>query len=301
METWLDLHMHSGYSADGEFAPARLMQMGKEAGIRGIALADHNTMRGVDEAMEMAKALDMHYFPAVEIDCTHEGRNFHLLGYGIRRGAEAIQEITVDVHKQELDASAKLMEKVRDIGFFFDDQSVLAKAKNGVIVAEMIAEVVLADRRNDNNELLLPFRAGGTKSDNPLVNFFWEFCAQDKPAYVPMYYVSFAAAVYAIQTNGGVAVLAHPGANIGRNTEITESLIKTGIDGIEVYSNYHDEETKNFYAELAKKHALLLTAGSDFHGRSKPAIHLGVLGHPNPKGAYERLVRLIKVRGGEAV
>ena len=301
METWLDLHMHSGYSADGEFAPAKLMEMCADAGVRVAALADHNTMRGVDEAAEAAKKLNIRFFPAIEIDCAHEGRNFHLLGYGVRRGAAAIREIADTVHRQELEASDQLVHKVKELGLFFDEDQVRSKAKNGVIVAEMIAEVVYADSRNDGNELLLPFRAGGAKSDNPLVNFFWEFCAQGKPAYVPMYYVSLAAAVYAIQENGGAAVLAHPGANIGRNAEVTESIIRTGIDGIEAYSNYHDAETKEFYAGLAAQHQLLVTAGSDFHGRAKPAIRLGTLGHPDPKNAYDRIRELVGQRGGEVL
>lgn len=301
METWLDLHMHSGYSSDGEYAPERLMEMCAAAGIKAVALADHNTMRGVDEAAEAAGCLGMRYFPAIEIDCTHVGRNFHLLGYGVRRGAAAIEEIAQNVHQQELAASDELVSKVKALGFFFDEKQVRAKAKNGVIVAEMIAEVIFADPRNDENEFLQPFRAGGAKSDNPLVNFFWAFCAQGKPAYVSMYYVSLATAVYAIKENGGVAVLAHPGANIGQNEEITASIIKAGIDGIEAYSNYHDEATRKFYAAIAAKHHLLVTAGSDFHGKAKPAIHLGTLGHPNPKGTFDCLTELIIERGGEVL
>ena len=149
MERWLDMHMHSDYSADGEFAPAKLMRLCKAADLRVVALADHNTMRGVDEAMECAQFLGLHYFPAIEIDCVHAGRNFHLLGYGIRRGAAAIEEIAANVHKQELQASAQLLEKVRALGFFFDEKQVQGKARNGVVVAEILAEVILADPRND--------------------------------------------------------------------------------------------------------------------------------------------------------
>lgn len=301
MERWLDMHMHSDYSVDGEFAPAKLMRLCKAADLRVVALADHNTMRGVDEAMECAQFLGLHYFPAIEIDCVHTGRNFHLLGYGIRRGAAAIEEIAANVHKQELQASAQLLEKVRALGFFFDEKQVQGKARNGVVVAEILAEVILADPRNDAQKLLRPFRKGGNQSDNPFVNFFWTFCAQGKAAYVPMYYVSLATAVYAIHKNGGVAILAHPGANMGRNAAMTGSIIQAGIDGIEAYSNYHDPVTAEFYATLADRQGLLVTAGSDFHGRMKPAIQLGSLEYSRAAETYERMVRLIDERGGEAI
>lgn len=299
MEKWLDLHMHSVYSGDGELAPKKLMKKCAAAGLKVVALADHNSMRGVPEAKKAAEQLGLIYFPALEIDCMHGGRNFHLLGYGIHANAAAFSEIEQNVHEQELVASDKLLELVRRIGFYFNEELVRAKTKNGVVVAEMIAEVVLNDPHNDDNKLLLPLRSGGARSDNPLVNFFWDFCSQGKPAYVPMYYVSLATAVYAIQKNGGVAVLAHPGANMGQNREITEAVIKTGIDGIEVYSNYHDEETKRFYAKICAEHWLIATSGSDFHGKTKPAIHLGELGHPDSQKLYEQLVQKVKQRGGE--
>ena len=70
---------------------------------------------------------------------------------------------------------------------------------------------------------------------------------------------------------------------------------------MEVYSNYHDAETTKFYAEISAAHDLLATAGSDFHGKTKPAIHLGELGHPEAYTLYEKLVQRIRQRGGEVV
>lgn len=230
MEKWLDLHMHSAYSADGEFSPEELMQKCHTANLKAVALADHNSTLGSFVAEKAANKLGLVYFPAIEIDCIHDNHNFHLLGYGIHADASVFKEIEQNVHRQEINSSEKLLTLIRELGFFFDEKRTRAKAKNGVIIAETIAEEILYDQRNNDNKLLLPFREGGVRSDNPLVNFFWDFCAQGKAAYVPLQYISLATAVCSIQKNGGVAVLAHPGANIGTNHELTKSIISTGID-----------------------------------------------------------------------
>ena len=301
MEKWLDLHMHSYHSNDGEFSPAELMEKCFSAGLKVVALADHNTVRGVKEACETAHKLGIKFLSACEFDTTHEGKNFHLLGYGIRDEKSVFAEMEENIHGEELAASTKYMKLCHELGFKFDDSKVLAKAKNGVIVGEMIAEEVLTDLRNDGNKLLTEFRLGGKFSDNPLVNFFWEFMSQGKPAYVEMKFPKFADVVKIIKENGGAAVLAHPGANIGKNLEITKSLISTGIDGVEVYSNYHDSETKKFYAEIARENNLIPTVGSDFHGKAKPSIHFGRLEHPSPNETVSRLNKIISERGGKII
>lgn len=299
METWLDLHMHSKYSLDGELPPAELMRRCRDAGLRVAALADHNAVQGLAEAEAEARSLGLGFFPAIEIDCIHQGRNFHLLGYGIR--AAAFEAFEKEVHEKERAAARKLIGRVRELGFFFDEEKVWEKAENGIIVAEMIAEVVLQDARNDGQPLLQPLRPGGVHSANPLVSFFWDFCSRGKPAFVEIPYISLAEAADAIKENGGAAVLAHPGANIGKNETVTESVIDTGIDGIEAYSNYHDADTCSFYDRICRRHGLLATAGSDFHGKMKPSIHLGKLSHPAPQAVYERLVQLIAARKGAIV
>ncbi|WP_196598368.1 PHP domain-containing protein [Pectinatus frisingensis] len=300
MGKWLDLHMHSVYSSDGEFLPETLMQMCSSAGLRAVALADHNSTKGTCEAQKAAIKLGLLYFPAIEIDCTHEKHDFHLLGYGICYDEKIFKEIEQNVYEQELERSGKILNIISELGFHFD-KKLVAKSPNGVITAETIAEEVLKDLRNKDNELLLPFRRGGVRSDNPLVNFYWDFCAQGKPAYVPMHYISLGAAVNEIQKNGGAAVLAHPGANMGKNYEITKSIIETNIDGIEVYNNYHDAETTEFYEKICHEYKLIATAGSDFHGKTKPSVKLGGVEHPAAYAAYEQLMGKIRKRGGETV
>ena len=82
-KSYIDLHIHSLYSDDGEFTPTQLVEMCYEAGVKIMAIADHNWVKAIDEAKKKAGELKMEYIPAIEIDCTYRGINLHVLGYGI--------------------------------------------------------------------------------------------------------------------------------------------------------------------------------------------------------------------------
>lgn len=271
----LDLHMHSNISNDGEFSPKQLMKMCSEAGLKIAALADHNSTRGVEEAIESGREYGMKVVPAVELDCTHGDYNLHILGYNIDYKEEIFKKLEEDILKQELEAGNRRMELVKKEGFFFDEEKVRALSPDGTITGEMIAEVILDDERNKNNPLILPYIQGGNRSDNPYVNFYWDWCSKGKPAYVEIKYITSKEAVEIIHKAGGKAVLAHPNNNIGMNEAVFKSILDEGVEGVEAYSSYHSQEAINFYVEMAEKYNVTATLGSDFHGKTKPAIKLG--------------------------
>lgn len=299
METWLDLHMHTCCSMDGEFDPADLMQQCADAGLRAVAVTDHDSVSAVPKARETARQLGLHFFPGIEISCQHKGKNFHLLGYGIHAEDAVFKEIEMNLHEQRRANSEKMMDAVEAMGIYLDRPQIWSMSLGGVVASVTIARAALADPRNDNNTVLAPYRPGGRRGNAPYVNFGWDFCGQGGPAYIPMILPDFAEAVQIIQSHGGAAVLAHPGANMKQNRELTEELIQCGIDGIEVYCSYHDAETAVFYQQIAQSHHLLATLGSDYHGRAKPHISLGTYSHPQPQIVYERLCTIIDERNGE--
>ena len=299
METWLDLHMHSSYSMDGQYTPTEIVAQCAAAGVQAMALSDHDAVAGNAEAGRAAARLGLSYFPAIEISCTHAGKLFHLLGYGIHYDDPAFVKLEKAMQDQRKSHSEAMIEAVRRIGIAVDSDKVWALSVNGSIGSVLIARAALADPRNDENELLAPYRPGGARSDTPYVNFGWDFCAQGKPCNVPMEVITFEEAVALIQEHGGAAVLAHPGANMGQDRERTEAIIATGIDGIEAYCSYHDSETAAFYAGMAAQYGLIATLGSDYHGhRTKPNIDLGRYSHPRPQDVYDRLCAVISGRGG---
>ena len=139
----------------------------------------------------------------------------------------------------------------------------------------MFGEVLLNDPRYQEHPLLKPYREGGTRSDNPYVNFYWDYYSQGKPCYTKIIYPSLKETIDLIKNHGGTVVLAHPGNNLKGQFEVFDEMVALGVEGVEAFSNYHSLETVNYFYDAGKKHNLLITCGSDFHGKTKPAIELG--------------------------
>lgn len=275
MKNYIDLHMHSQYSDDGEFTPSELVEMCYEKGIKIMAIADHNSVKAIEEAKTKAKELDMIYIPAIEIDCTYNTINLHVVGYGIDYQSDDFIALEENVLNQELASSMKKIELTKELGFDVKKEELDKLSDNGVYTGEMFAEVLLNKEEYQNNELLKPYRPNGERSDNPYVNFYWDYYAQGKPCYTEMIYPSLKETIDLIHKHGGKAVLAHPGNNLKNNYEIFDEMVELGLDGVEAFSNYHSEETVQYFYEKGQKYQIMVTCGSDFHGKTKPAIELG--------------------------
>lgn len=273
--SWLDLHMHSSYSEDGELPPAELMSICRRSGVRVAALSDHNTTRGVAGAIKAAASPDVEVIPAVELDCICGGTELHVLGYWIDPAHPGFAEAEDDILNQSRAATGERIRLVRNLGIHVNRSMVMARSRDGVVTAEAIAEAALEQPENDGNPLLLPYRPGGARSDNPLVNFYWDYCSQGKPAFVPIQYMSLKNAVELIQSAGGIAVLAHPGNNVKEDLTLLDEILRHDIVGMEVYSSYHSAAQTAFYREQAISRGLAMSCGSDFHGKIKPAIRCG--------------------------
>lgn len=272
----LDLHMHSYFSDDGEFSPESIIDKAIENGLNLISITDHNSVKANSVALEYIKEKNISYIPGIEIDCQYNGLNLHLLGYNFDFTKSCFADLEENIIKEEQKAGIKRIEKIKEAtNLYLDAEDVLNKSTNGIIPGELIAEVLLDDERNKDSEILKPYRTGGKKSDMPYVNFYWDYFSQGKPAYVHIEYISLSEAIKMIQDNGGIAIIAHPGNNLKNNLNIINDLIAEGIDGIEVFSSYHSNETIDFFYNKAIENKLLITCGTDFHGKNKPNIELG--------------------------
>lgn len=274
-KSYIDLHMHSLYSDDGEFTPTQLVEMCHEAGVKIMAIADHNWVKAIYEAKKKAEELKIKYIPAIEIDCTYKGINLHVLGYGIDYTNPAFNQLGEDILKQELNCSLKKLELTNQLGFDLKKEQLDALSSNGVYTGEMFSEALLKDERYVDHELLKPYRSGGSRSDNPYVNFYWDYYAQGKPCYTKMQYPTLEETIELIKKHGGIAILAHPGNNLKDKFELFDDMVKLGLNGVEVFSNYHDKETVQYFYQAGLKYNLLITCGSDYHGKTKPSIELG--------------------------
>lgn len=288
----IDIHMHSYCSMDGEFSPAELMRMCREAGLSLVSLTDHNSVRGLAEAEKAAAALGLGFVRGVELDCRCRGTDLHLLGYGFSGGEEAIGKIEAELRSQDLAKGEARMRLLHEMGLHFDNEKVRALAaasRCGFIINEMIMDIALADPRNRNNPMLAPYLPGGARSDNPSVNFYWDHCAQGKPGYVETSLISFEEAQTLIVELGGFTVIAHPAVTVKRDEGLIEYMRDRGVAGIEVCSSYHSPEQVDYYRRLADHLGLIKTIGSDFHGKIKPGIKLaqgGVLPEESLLGEF---------------
>ena len=294
--SYIDLHMHSNYSDDGEFSPNKLAVLCLERGIKYFSISDHNSTKGIAEVMEYCKDKDITIIPAIELDCTIDGVNLHLLGYGVDYKSDDFEIIEENIIAQEKVASKERMRLVRDLGINFEDSVIESLSKNGVVNGEMIAEAAMLFDNNQENQLLKPYYKGGLRSDNPYVNFYWDYCSQGKPAYAQVKYISLQEAVKVILDNGGVPILAHPGNNVKENRELLEKIISCGVKGLEVYSSYHNEKQTEFYRNFSINNNLTITCGSDFHGKTKPSISIGGIScEDNEEKIIDELGKKIKL------
>ena len=296
-KSYIDLHMHSLYSDDGEFTPTQLVEMCHEAGVKIMAIADHNWVKAIYEAKKKAEELKLKYIPAIEIDCTYKGINLHVLGYGIDYTNPAFNQLGEDILKQELNCSLKKLELTNQLGFDLKKEQLDALSSNGVYTGEMFGEALLKDERYVDHELLKPYRSGESRSDNPYVNFYWDYYAQGKPCYTEVIFPSLEKTIQLINDHGGVAVLAHPGNNLKGKFDIFNEMVEKGLQGVECFSSYHSLETNDYFYQKAKELDLLYTCGSDFHGKTKPAIHLGENGCVSPDENKELLIKYQLIRG----
>ena len=275
----IDLHIHSCYSDDGEFSPREIVKMCKRVGIEQMAIADHNTVRGCQEAMIAAEEERIICIPAIEIDCVWNGMDFHVLGYEIEFGSEDFEKIENHIRKQRMDVSAEMLEKTKELGFEVSETEMLELSKGsyweGCWTGEMFAEVLLNKPEYREHPRLMPYRTGDERADNPYVNFYWDYYSKGKPCYAKVCFPEMKQTIDIIHKNGGYAVLAHPGVNLKDKEQCLEKIVALGLDGLEVYSSYHSKEQREFFYKEAIRLGLKMTYGSDFHGKTKPAVRLG--------------------------
>lgn len=276
----IDLHMHSRYSDDGEFAPSELIEQCAQKGIRMVSVTDHNCVKANEEAAKAAKEKGISYITGIEIDCTYHDTNFHVLGYGIDFKSSDFEKIEKNIDDQSYQASLDRLVKTQEIGFgCITEKAMWELSKNnywqGNWTGEMFAEVLLAMPEYADHPLLKPYRPGGERSDNPYVNFYWDYYSQGKPCYAKINYPAMEEMIDVIHRNHGVAVIAHPGVNLKGKEFLLDGILNLGINGIEAFSSYHNPEQAEYYCQIAQEKKIFVTYGSDYHGKTKPSIGLG--------------------------
>jgi predicted metal-dependent phosphoesterase TrpH len=273
-----DLHIHSKHSNDGELGIEEIVNRAKQADIRVLSITDHNIVGGSSEAKSLCRDLDIKFVPGIEIDCQYQGTDMHLLGYQIDWNNREIGSLEALAKKKMEDAIPLMIKSLALAGIEIDGKELMDRAGAMLPSPELFAEVLISNRDYHSNPLLLPYLEGGERSDMPYINFYLDYFAQGKPAYVKIEHMSFEEAVKLITDSGGIPVVAHPGHNFKGHEEVVTELLQKGAEGLEVFNNYHSLDQMEFFASQVHQKGSLLTGGSDFHGKTKPLIQLG--GYP---------------------
>lgn len=271
----IDLHVHTCYSADGEYEPEKIVELAKDKGLESIAITDHDTVGGLPEAIKAAKHQGIEVIPGIELDTQYKEKNLHILGYYLEWKSNKLADVTTKIRDNQYKQAKARVELLQKMGFELSWANVKQEA-NILPVGGIIAKVLLNNGLNDDDLRLKPYFKG-ERSEQPYFNFYLDYFLPGKPAYVSADMPDTRDMISLIHELGGVAVLAHPGSAIDLNEleYLLEELVESGLDGIEAYSNYHSEVENEEFADWATEQQLLITAGSDFHGRLKPDIKLG--------------------------
>lgn len=271
----IDLHMHSSFSDDGTYNVEEIFQMAKANHMKIISITDHNCTKANGIADKMSTLYDIAYVPGVEIDCSFEGRDMHVLGYFIKYNSELYATIENENLMQERRASFERVRKFEAFsGMKIDTDALLEKNRLQVITGEMIGEQLLKNPAYRDHELLKPY-INGERNDMPYVNFYWDFFSHGKPCYVPINNPRLEDIIEVIKLTDGVPIIAHPYQTFRDDITFINKLIDKGIEGIEVFSSYHSDEEMAELLKIAKERKVYVTAGSDFHGKTKPGLHIG--------------------------
>src|SRR5579875_467387 len=257
----IDLHAHTTAS-DGDRSPTELVQLAKELGLEAIAITDHDTVEGVEEALKAGQKYGIEVVPGIEISAVVDKGQCHLLGYFVDPTNSQLRE-RLGVLRAARDARNRaLVERLNQMGIPITLQAVAQEAQGELLARPHFAKVMVKLGVVSNvQEAFDRYLADGV-----LPGISKEKLPPEE-------------AIALIHQAGGVAVLAHPN-NLKRSPEAIEERIREyqamGLDGIEARYNAHTPEDTARYLALAERLGLLTTGGSDFHGYSvKPQVHLG--------------------------
>jgi len=241
-----DLHIHTTKS-DGTCKPKEVVQMAKNENLSTIAITDHDTLDGIDEAKEASELYGIEIIPGIELNSYDDRQDVHILGYFIDYKNNDLMEKLKDIRESRVNRAKLIISKLNamNINITYDD--VLSHTKESFIGRPHIARAIV--------------KAGYARSTKEA---FDKYIGEDKPAYVKRYRLHPFDSIKMITNAGGIPVLAHPGLLIDK--EIIKHLIANGLKGIEVYHSKHSKTDTEIFKNFALENNLLITGGSDFHG-----------------------------------
>lgn len=263
MEGYADLHTHTRAS-DGTGTPSDNVRLAAAAGLSAVSITDHDTVAGLEEALEAGRAAGITVVPGVEISSSENGKDIHVLGYYMDVADPLFLSRLEELRNVREGRNERMLERLRELGYAITLEEVLERRgpvehKDTSVGRPHIAQV-LVDK-------------GYAESQQDAFN---RLIGENGAAFISPKRISPETAIAWIHEAGGAAVLAHPG--LYGNDTLVERLAGTGLDGIEADHSDHSPEEVEKYREITRRYGLVATAGSDYHGERGGEVFHGPLG-----------------------
>lgn len=256
----IDLHTHTRFS-DGSATPTELVFAAANEGAAAIAITDHDTVDGLAEGRDAASKAEIEFVNGIEISADYGPGTMHILGYCIDDRSETLIAAIARLKAAREQRNPEIARRLQQLGLDITMEEAAAVAGSKVVGRPHFARLLVEK---------------GYVST--IQEAFDKLLAKGAPAYVEKQRLSPSDSVSLIHSAGGAAVLAHPyQLKLSSHREIEDTivwLVGLGLDGIEAIYSRHSPEQRTEYADLAAKHGLLITGGSDYHGRYKPDINV---------------------------
>ena len=250
----IDLHSHTTAS-DGTFSPAQLIEEAHARKLRVLAITDHDTLAGFDEARPLAGDLEL--VCGIELSVKLHGTSVHLLGYFPKGASADFRRNIMEIQEGRRDRNRRLILRLRELGLPITLDEVQARGR-GMTGRPHFAQVLVSK--------------GYARTIQEAFDRYLDELAQ---GYVYRQEPQFAEGACLIRESGGIASLAHPVRVKGDVAVLLPELCAAGLNAIEAFHSDHSVEDTRHFLELAKRHSLMVTGGSDFHGEVKPGLQLG--------------------------
>jgi hypothetical protein len=276
----IDLHTHTSAS-DGTLSPSQLVSAAVQMGLEALAITDHDTFSGYEEAVPYAAESGLELVCGIELSTKHRGRSVHLLGYFLHQGPNQefrswIAELQASRHLR----NRQLVEKLQTKGCRITLEEL--RQRGGTLPGRPHLAAILVEK-------------GHVES---IQQAFDEYLDDSAECFVPRNEPTFAEGVSRIAAGGGVSSLPHP-CRVSRDHEVLSDCVREmrdlGLMALEVYHSDHSKGEVAFYETLASRLSLAVSGGSDFHGDTKPRVVLGMGADKNVSVAYAVLDNLRKL------
>ncbi len=238
------------------------MTLAADAGLRAISLTDHDTVDGLAVAAARAADLGLEFMPGIELSCHTGDHTIHLLGYDFDPSNAPLLKSLANQQRSRTERNTLLVERLGALGFMVTLEEIEAQANGGSVGRPHVAAVLI--------------KHGYV---NSIEQAFDELLAHGKPAYVERRELPARDAISLIHQAGGAAIWAHPtrtkNFDENRFQSTLEELIDAQLDGFECWYSRFTPDQRRQMTRIARKHGLVATGGSDYHGSYKPDLNVG--------------------------